>query len=78
MDEIFIDSKEEAAGIVTSLSHLVGQHGFATVSDYYRLLGLNVPNHVDGRLGWKKLDRVDIQQIGVFYQLDLPEPTIVP
>lgn len=53
-DDIILDSREEAKTVLDELNNLVDQYDFASVEDFYDLVGITA-EYTDSRWGWYDL-----------------------
>jgi len=50
---------------------IIDQYDFASVADYYDLLGLET-TPIDNKWGWTYLNNVQVRQVRQGYVIDLP------
>jgi hypothetical protein len=62
--DVVLPSKADAEGVIDGLRILTKKFGFASVADYYDLVGIK-NNYVDAMWGWRKndLNEVSITEI---------------
>lgn len=73
-DEIVLDTRLEAETVMDKLFDLIQRYEFATVSDYYKLVG-ETPNYTDEKWGWSDITGADVMRSrGGGYMLRLPSP----
>lgn len=73
-DEIVMDTRVEAEVVRDKLYDLIQRYEFATVSDYYKLVG-ETPNYTDERHGWSDISQAEVIRVrGGGFMLSLPKP----
>ena len=72
-DEIVIDNRGEAEGVIDGLEDLIGKYGSASVSDLYDLIG-TTGNFTDEKWGWTNLEAAGVSRVRSGYLLNLPRP----
>lgn len=72
-NEIVLEHRSEAIGVVEALVDLVARYGSATVADLYDLVG-TTGSYVDKQWGWTDLITADVRQVPGGFLLDLPSP----
>lgn len=72
-DDIVLDTRAEAEGVLDRLEQLVVKYGQATISDYYSLVGVS-GSYSDVKWGWTNLRSADVRRVRDGYILVLPRP----
>jgi hypothetical protein len=76
-NEIVLEHRGEAVGVVDALVDLVARYGSASVADLYDLVG-TTGSYADRRWGWTDLITADVRQVPGGFLLDLPAPEPIP
>ncbi len=77
MDEIVLDTRQDADEVLTRLLAILDEYESVTVSEYYEIMG--VPSEfTDQNYGWTNLRDAVVQRIREGYIIDLPEPKLLP
>jgi hypothetical protein len=71
--DIILSSRLEAERVVEELMDMVEEYQYATVADFYSLLG-HPTTFVDNQWGWSALHYIEIRQIREGWLLDMPSP----
>ena len=72
-DEIVLEDRGDAEGVVDGLAELISVYGTATVADLYQLVGVE-QSHTDTKWGWQDFRGAGITRVKGGYLLDLPRP----
>jgi hypothetical protein len=77
MDDIRINTRNEAEDVLYELRSRIRQYGFVTVGYFYQLV--RVPDsYTDDKYGWENLDRVEVKPLrGGGYIIDFPRPILL-
>jgi hypothetical protein len=70
MDYLFVN-REDADGVLDALINLIETYGFASVNDFYDLVGLT-PTYMDEKRGWFELSSVRVVLTREGYTLNFP------
>lgn len=73
-NDIILDTRGEADGILDRLSDLIDTYDVATVADLYDLVGVDGEGYVDDKYGWNSPRYFGVKRIRDGYLLDLPAP----
>lgn len=73
IDDILIETRAEAATIISILRERIKDYGVASVGDLYSLLGEKC-DYVTENYGWKDLSTAGIKNVRGGFMLDLPRP----
>lgn len=72
-DEIILDSRAEAQGVLENMFSLIDDYDVATVADLYELVG-TTGSFTDERWGWTDMRGCTVSRIKGGYLLDLTKP----
>lgn len=72
-DEIILDSRAEAQGVLDQLFTLVDDYDVATVADLYEMVG-QTGSFTDEKWGWVDVRGASVTRVKGGYLLDLPRP----
>ena len=73
-DDIILESREDAKQVLDELCELIDQFNWASVEDFYDLVGLDA-DYVDVRWGWTDLRNAYIERVrGGGWVIHLPRP----
>ena len=75
-DEIVLDSRAEAQGVLEQLFTLVEDYDVATVADLYEMVG-QTGSFTDEKWGWVDMRGASITRVKGGYLLDLPRPEFI-
>lgn len=75
-DDIVIATRREAEDVLDTMSSLLDQYQFVTVSDFYDIIGVT-SSYTDNKWGWKDIRGAGIRRVSGGYILDLPRPEAV-
>lgn len=70
-DDIVFESRKEAEDVLTHLSDLAMDYGFAKVADFYELSGLE-SEYTDNQYGWSTLRDAHTERVRGGYAIRLP------
>lgn len=72
-EDIVIPTRAEAEEVLDTLSELIESYGEASVSDFYKLVGIQ-PHWTDRKWGWTSFERPGVLGVKGGYILDIPKP----
>lgn len=72
-DEIVLDSRGDAEGVIDALFELISRYDQATVADLYELVGIS-GNFTDEKWGWTDIRGAVPTRVRNGYLLELPRP----
>lgn len=73
LDEIVLESREDAYEVIDNMERLLDQYGVVTVGDFYDLTGVS-HTPIDESYGWTSLNGVVAIQTRDGYIIDLAKP----
>lgn len=76
IDEIILESGDDAERVISDLVEIVDTYGFATVADLYSLVGWE-PNHTDEKWGWTSYGGFSKSRVRDGYMLKVPRPKAI-
>ena len=76
INEVIIQTREEALDVVDRLQDFIDQYQVASVGDFYELVGI-LPEHVDYRWGWTNIASTRAVRAGSGWVLLLPEVDVI-
>ena len=71
-DDIIIESRGEAEGVLSQMNDLIDTYGVVSVADLYDLVGIS-GNYTDNKYGWTNLRNADVRRTRDGYLLVLPK-----
>lgn len=75
-DEIILDTRAEAEGVIGQLIEIISNYGATSVADLYSMIGIT-PEHTDNKWGWTDLRGASALKVRAGYLLDLPRPGVL-
>lgn len=75
--DVLIEDRGEAQQVLEDLFDQALQYGYATVADYYALVGIDT-EYTDVNYGWSDLRGSQVVRVNNGYILDLPKPQVIP
>ncbi len=73
LDNITVNTKEEADIVLTRMDEYIDEYGQVTVGYLFELLGESCPYTAE-YYGWRNLDRASVRRVRNGYAIDLPRP----
>lgn len=75
-DDVILDSRGEAEGILTSMDDLIEIYGTVSVADLYDLAGVSA-NHTDNKYGWTDIRNASVIRTRDGYMIKLPRAIVL-
>jgi hypothetical protein len=75
-DDIILESRSDAEGVLSTLIDLIDKYELATVADFYDAVGL-VPEWTDQKWGWDNLSQAFVERSRQGWILVLPKPDAI-
>jgi hypothetical protein len=73
VNDVVIADRTDAQEVLNQLAEIIDQYEFATVSDFYEMLGLEA-NWTDNNIGWDDLGSARVLRVRGGYTIDFPRP----
>ena len=71
-DDIILDNRGDAEGVLMALDDIIEQYEVASVADLYELVGID-ENYTDHKYGWTNLSTAKVVRAGDGYLIKLPK-----
>lgn len=71
-DDIVLDNRGEAEGVLMALDDIIAEYGVTSVADLYELVGIT-ENYTDHKYGWTNLSSAKVVRAGDGYLIKLPK-----
>jgi hypothetical protein len=71
-DDIILDNRGDAEGVLVALDDIIAEYGVTSVADLYELVGID-ENYTDHKYGWTNLSTAKVVRAGDGYLLKLPK-----
>jgi hypothetical protein len=71
LEQVDFKNRQDAAQVLAGLERIIDQYGFASVADYYDLVGV-IGQFTDNKFGWVSLAGTTIKDSENLYALNLP------
>ena len=75
-EEIILETRAEAEGVIDQLFTLTEKYGRATVADLYELVGVT-GEYTDNKYGWTDLRGAGATRVRNGYLIDIPRPELL-
>lgn len=75
-NEIVLEDRGQAEGVLDGMGALIDKYDICTVSDLYDLVGIT-GNYTDDKWGWTDLRGAEVRRIREGYLLNLPRPVAI-
>lgn len=72
-DDIILDSRGEAEGVLARMDELIDLYDTVSVADLYDLVGIT-GNYTDNKYGWTNLRNAEVVRVRDGYLLKMPKP----
>lgn len=76
LDEILIETRNEAELIIDTLRETIDMYEVVTLADLYNMVGVST-EHTDTKFGWTSLDEATIRPVRGGYLLVLPRAEVI-
>lgn len=74
VDDVILSSRDDANMVVSELQRRISNYGMVSISDLYSLVGIT-GDYTDEAYGWRNLNGVTVQNVGVNqFRINLPRP----
>ena len=74
--EIILETRAEAEGVIDQLFMLIDKYDQATVADLYELVGVS-PQYTDNKYGWTDIRGAGATRVRNGYLIDIPRPELL-